>query len=519
MATVLRYRNLGGALALSLMLLLAGCAHRAAKSQAAAPPIAENSSPGSQDLQESQKSEKPEKHEKAQTSPQEADQLFHEMNSILQFVSDDTKLPIEHEVKHKLVSRDEVQKDTEERMKKDKDTKRLEKAEIVLKKFGLVPRDFDLKTYLVSLLKEQVAGFYSTRDKTMYLLNWIPPDQQLEIMSHELTHALQDQKVDLDKWLQGDSEITAAEKADDKKKVDPDDDPDLQIRQDEETTARQAVAEGQGMIVMMDYLLKDSGRTAIQRPDLVESMKEGMMDGGNFPVFKNAPMYLQESLAFPYTYGLDFIENVLIKGGKKQAYTGVLENPPVDTREVMEPKAYLSGEVQQPLSFPSLKNEIGDKYEPYDSGSIGEFDVMVMLKQFSGESTSDRLYPQWRGGGYWAFKMKDARQGNTAASPTQSIALLYLSRWATPQAAQRFAREYAHALTKRYKSVESAEPADNATVVPTRWNTEEGTVSIETNDNMVLALESFDPETLDKVRAKIWDFEKSAPASLSAAAH
>lgn len=462
-----------------------------------------------------------EKKEKPQTSEKDADLLFHQMNSVLQFVSDDTKLPIEHEVKHKLVGRDEVQKDTEERMKNDKDTKRLEKAEIVLKKFGLVPRDFDLKTFLVGLLKEQVAGFYNTRDKTMYLLNWIPPEQQLEIMAHELTHALQDQTVGLDKWLRGSSDV-AADKADSeaKKKDDPDD-PNLQIRQDEEETARQAVAEGQGMIVMMDYLLKDSGRTAIQRPDIVESMKEGMTDGGNFPVFKKAPRYLQESLAFPYTYGLDFVENVLIKGGKKQAYGGVLENPPVDTREIMEPKAYLSGEVQQPLLLPSLKHELGDGYDSYDSGSIGEFDVMVLLKQFAGESTSDKLYPEWRGGGYWAFKMKGAAEkGNAAAfSPTQSIALLYLSRWATPQAAERFAREYARTLPKRYKSVESAAPAENSTVLPTRWKTDEGAVLIEAKDNLVLALESFDPETLDKVRAKIWDFEKSAPASLSATVH
>lgn len=443
------------------------------------------------------------------------------MHTVLEFVSDDTKLPIGHEIKHKLVSRDEVEKDAQERMKKDKDTKRLEKAEIVLKKFGLVPRNFDLKSYLVGLLKEQVAGFYSTRDKTMYLLNWIPPEQQLEIMAHELTHALQDQTVDLDKWLRGDSEIAATEKADDKKKLDPDDDPNLQIREDEEETARQAVAEGQGMIVMMDYLLKDTGRSAIQRPDVVESMKEGMTEGGNFPVFKNAPMYLQESLAFPYTYGLDFIESVLIKGGKKQAYEGVLENPPVDTREIMEPKAYLSGEVQQPLLLPSLKQEIGDKYESYDSGSIGEFDVMVLLKQFSGESIADKLYPSWRGGGYWAFKIKGSSQKSETpnSSPTQSIALLYLSRWATPLAAERFAREYARAVPKRYNSVESAQPAENATTVPTRWRTEEGSILIESRDNMVLVLESFDPETLDKIHAKIWNFEKSNPASLSAAAH
>ncbi len=76
----------------------------------------------------------------------------------------------------------------------------MERAEIVLKKFGLLDRDFHLRPFLLSLLTEQIAGFYDNKTKTVNLLDWIEPDEQKPVLAHELTHALQDQKVDLTKW-------------------------------------------------------------------------------------------------------------------------------------------------------------------------------------------------------------------------------------------------------------------------------------------------------------------------------
>ena len=91
-------------------------------------------------------------------SPKEAKELFRSVDEILQFASQDTDLPIKHKVKRRLTKRDEVQEYLEKNMKEDKDAKRLERSSAVLKKFGLLPRDFDLGTFLVALLKEQVAG-------------------------------------------------------------------------------------------------------------------------------------------------------------------------------------------------------------------------------------------------------------------------------------------------------------------------------------------------------------------------
>ncbi|MGB8008103.1 MAG: hypothetical protein WCF48_13320, partial [Terriglobales bacterium] len=123
-------------------------------------------------------------------SPKEAKELFRSVDEILEFASQDTGLPIDHKVKRRLTKRDEVQSYIQKSMKEDKDAKRLERSSVVLKKFGLIPRDFDLPKFLVVMLREQVAGYYDVKTKTVNLLNWVDAESQKPVLAHELTHAL-----------------------------------------------------------------------------------------------------------------------------------------------------------------------------------------------------------------------------------------------------------------------------------------------------------------------------------------
>ena len=80
-------------------------------------------------------------------TPQQTEELFRSLNQILSFASDDSHLPIKHEVKRRLITRDEVEKYILEKFKDDKDVKRMQQEEIVLKKFGLLNRDFQLQPF------------------------------------------------------------------------------------------------------------------------------------------------------------------------------------------------------------------------------------------------------------------------------------------------------------------------------------------------------------------------------------
>ena len=94
----------------------------------------------------------------------------------------------------------EVESYLQEKFKDDQDAKRLQRKEIVLKKFGLLDRDFNLKPFLLALLKEQIEAYYDSKTKTVNMLDWVSIDEQKPVLAHELTHALQDQHSDLEKW-------------------------------------------------------------------------------------------------------------------------------------------------------------------------------------------------------------------------------------------------------------------------------------------------------------------------------
>ena len=136
-------------------------------------------------------------------SPKEAKNFFVPSTKSCSLPAKIPACPIKHEVKRRLTKRDEVQSYIEKSMKEDKDAKRLERSSAVLKKFGLMPRNFDLSNFLVAMLREQVAGYYDVKTKTVNLLNWVDADQQKPVLAHELTHALQDQSFGIEKWMKG----------------------------------------------------------------------------------------------------------------------------------------------------------------------------------------------------------------------------------------------------------------------------------------------------------------------------
>ena len=430
---------------------------------------------------------KPETH----ITPGQAQELFRSVDEILHFASQDSGLPIRHSVKRALVSREQAMKYIESRMGSDEDAQRLNRSALVLKKFGLLPPDFDLQTFLVALLREQVAGYYDPKSKTVNLLDWVDGDVQRPVLAHELTHALQDQAVNLDHWLK---DGPRGQKKD------------FDVQDDEALAARQAVSEGQAMVVLTDYELAPLGKSILDAPDIVAAMKAGVTAGS--PLFNSAPLYIKDSLAFPYTYGLDFERTLLQKQGKEAAFAGVLQHPPLNTREVMQPAVYLRGEHLPPLHPPpNLEKVLGKPWQQLDLGAVGEFDISVLVEQFAGESVARQVWPQWRGGYYYA-----AHQKNT---PSGEIAMLYLSQWAEPEQATKFAGIYVKSLKNKYKQIEAVAgartgaPQASAGVqisiadATTQWNTEEGPVFVEPHGKFVLVMEGFDPRTAARLREAV----------------
>src|SRR5277367_5800195 len=499
---LLRTRSLGPLFAVVLLLKLSGAVCAQASDQtsqtSAQTTQVQNQPPNpnqsqkqaDKDVQATQASPAPAPEDKeVKITPQEAEELFHSVDEILAFDSKQTGLPIKREVKRRLTSRDEVVAYLTKHMK-DEDVKRLQRSELVLKKFGLLPRDFDMEKLLVDLLREEVAGYYDPKTKTVNLLDWVPLEEQEPVMAHELTHALQDQSIGLDKWMKkGDKDLGEI-----KKDPTPTD-----IENDEIDSAREAVIEGQAQAMMFQYALSPTGRSIGDSPDLVEGMEAETLTGtSSTKVFNDAPIFMKESLTFPYSYGMDFVVKLMANGGKEKAFAGVLANPPHTTRQIMQPETYLSGEKIEPMRVPDFKRDFKD-YQKFDIGAMGEFDVAVLIEQYAGKELSKLMCPDWRGGYYYA-----ARPKNDAAAP---LGLLYVSRWSSAERAAEFAGIYARSLGQRYKKAEEVRDSSGASADRTQerkvellqgrhqWTTDEGIVVIAERGDTVLVSESLDAVT------------------------
>jgi hypothetical protein len=414
-------------------------------------------------------------------TPAQAKELFRSVDQILAFASKDSDLAIRHTVKRRMTNRADVEHYILSKMKDDKDAQRLESSEIVLKKFGLLDRDFHLKPFIVSLLTEQIAGYYDSKTKTVNMLDWISPDDQKPVLAHELTHALQDQHVDLEKWSDQSKESVA-------QNVDEDND---HLRTDEVDTAREAVAEGQAMVVFLDWGLAPKGQSLAKLPDIAPQLDEMGGDDGDSPVMRRAPLLLKESLLFPYREGLNFEQVVLKDQGAQEAFAGALDRPPGTSYEVMHPRAWEQHVRPTLLTMPDIHPLIDAEYAPYDIGVMGALDVQILTELFGGKDEAAQLTPEWDGGVYYAAQSRAAKTLQEKDS-TKSVALLYLSQWRSEEAAARFAAIYAENLKRKYTDVH-LQPKDESEgdSGESVFTTEEGPVVIATMGRGVFISESF----------------------------
>ncbi len=432
-------------------------------------------------------------------TPEQAKQLFALVDQLMKFASDETGLPIKSTVKRQLITRAAVEKYLEDKFNEDEGAKRLERDEIVLKKFGLLDHDFNLRPFLLSLLTEQIEAFYDSKTKTVNLLDWVDADEQKPALAHELTHALQDQHSDLDKWDDQTPDDVSTDAAGDTE----------HLAKDEMDTARDAVAEGQATAVMFDYVLKPMGKSLIKDPEVLDILKDQMTGSDNSPIMARAPLLLSESMLFPYRDGLSFEQDIWMDQGQTAAFAGALDRPPTSTWEIINPREYERHGIPAIPLLPDIHPLVDKLYRPYDIGQVGELDLHILTELFGGDAASSDLTPAWNGGIYWAGQLRSATTPAEQAS-TASLAMFYLSAWRNEASADAFAKLYANNLARKYSAVHRVSAAsssvpDDAGDVEQVYTTNEGPVVITTRGKLVFVSESFPLPLAHKLTALILD--------------
>ena len=258
-----------------------------------------------------------------------------------------------------IKSREEIARYLEHRVKDEYDAGELEREGKLLKKLGLIPGAMDYRDFTLKLLTEQVGGYYDPEKKTFFIAGWLPLEQQKPVMAHELAHALQDQHFDVRRFLKRDRNL----------------------QNDDAVLAQQALLEGDGMAVMLDFVLEPLGRNFTQLPGLVGFMRSQLspMDS-QFALFNQAPVYLRESLLFPYIYGVAFLQKVRERGSWAEV-DRVYSDLPASTEQIIHPEKYLERRDRpQAVELDDPSPKLGPGWRSEYRNVLGEFALYLLLK-------------------------------------------------------------------------------------------------------------------------------------------
>ncbi|MCS7023813.1 MAG: hypothetical protein NZV14_03345 [Bryobacteraceae bacterium] len=350
-----------------------------------------------------------------QSPPAARPGIFGEIDELLRELEKITGLKSLRKVPSDTISKENLKKFLEERIQEAVKPEEIRAEQIALQMLGFVPAEFDLKKMTIDLLTEQAAAFYDYKKKRLFLLDSNASSLQRPILVHELAHALADQHFDLEKYL-------------------------LKGKSDDAALARMAVMEGQATWLMSEYVLSQLGASLKRTPEMAEWMNRlSGSSGGLYPVFDSAPLYLRETLMFPYTKGVLFQNAVIAKMGDA-GFAEVFRNPPASSQQILHPQKYFDRERPVSVEPPQVKLR---GYTRLIEGTFGELDHEILFRQYGDEATPP-LAERWRGGVYRILENK--KQNHRI--------LLYASEWIDTRAAAAAFLTWRKAMQKKWRRFE-----------------------------------------------------------------
>jgi len=330
-------------------------------------------------------------------------------------------------VQPRLMNRSELRTYMTSEYQKEYTPEELKLLDRSLKAFGMVPSSVDVKELMISLLTEEVGGFYNPRTKEMYLIredvkkgNFLSrlifggsfdSAEQRVTLSHEMTHALSDQHFDLqsfDKVANGNDDMMMA---------------------------ISALIEGEATLVMMSELLGDPSATVTDiEPERIDmafrlSNMATPLFGGR--TIRGAPSVFRESLIFPYHYGCVFVARLTNREGW-DAINRAFHTPPLSTEQILHWEKFVptegnpTAERDDPtaVELPKLEEALGGKWKPLGQNTLGEFQTRIMFEE---SRDSVEAAEGWDGDRYSILEAEDGR-----------LALAWFTTWDSDNDALEF---------------------------------------------------------------------------------
>lgn len=291
-------------------------------------------------------------------------------------------------------TRDEVRAFLEREFNAQMTPLQLAGTESAYRRFGLLPDTLDLRAFLLDLLTEQVAGYYDPKTKVLYVVEGAAPEIRDVTITHELMHALQDQHARLDsvETLRGDND---------------------------RMVAMQAVVEGQAVLEQLSVMTGGDleGRIPGGWGGVREMIREGQ---ASMPEFAAAPMFLQETLLFPYLSGAEFVRRFKQRRPGRSPLTPVASS----TEQILHPERFLDSVPDLPTRVHLGAPRIGTLIH---EDNLGEFETRLLLFQhLHDEATAVRGADGWDGDRYQVVSVSGGQ------------ALVWVTVWDSPAEAEEF---------------------------------------------------------------------------------
>ncbi len=391
-----------------------------------------------------------------------------------------------------MQDRETLRKKMEEDFATEMPPERMEEIQKTLVKFCLVPKDFPLEKFMIDLMTEQIGGFYDPESKELYVVKRQEEEEDAGpeaaamkmlgvtnrkiVLVHELTHAMQDQHFDL---------LTM-----------PRSDPDMEDHNDDTVSAVQALFEGEATYVMYAWMYSKMRVNIDDVPDIAKMMEDGAKEEmekkvGN--LMSKAPVFIRESLMFPYVQGFKFFLE-LKKNGGWEAVTGAYSDLPASTEQILSPKKFFGELRDYPtlVNLPELKPLLGEEWKELDYNVVGQFVIDILLREFFKPSKSLRNVAKgWDGDSYRIFDNKEAGK----------VLVVWYSTWDEERDSKQFFEKYCELIPKKYKDTESVKTEETLKT----WKSPEGLMSVELRGKDVLVVESAPTaELLDKMAETVW---------------
>jgi hypothetical protein len=271
--------------------------------------------------------------------------------------------------------------------------RRLRGLETSYRLFGLLSDTIALKSVLLDIYTEQVAGYYDPDSVTLFGVQGAEHSQLRLVLAHEMVHALQGQYLPLDSILKA---------TDDNDRL----------------TAAQAILEGQATLASIDVLAPGQGVS--RKPEFWNMYREQVQQQqGTMPVFARAPLVVRQSMIFPYLDGAEFMH-----WWESSPHADTLPygpRMPVSTEQILHPDRYEAGDQPVALAFA----EPGGFYEDV----LGESEIRVLIATLAGSDEVQTVMPIGWGGD--RFRVYDTPEGP---------ALVWYVVWDDERSRDRFLR-------------------------------------------------------------------------------